>query len=423
MIAVISWHLLSPKLPEYGGKSLDEWMKRTGTGRVVYVSGTGTAPSPARVTFGVRFPKGRSKSDADECRAAMKSMGTNTLPFLQPMLLARDGTIRDRLEPWIKQSSWIEERFPTPLEQRQRAVAAISMLGEDALPFLTGIFEDEQTPADVRAFAAYVFRRYPGRAKGSLKALKTAQRSPDPLLALVSSQATEAIEKGTLAGPPSLQRAASGLIPMARGTEWIYEGHVEWTVPGMASVESTNLHWTAEVIGSYRGRYNAEAAIVRGFVNELAWYTPGQTPALSVLLSVSNCVYWIKVGSQKEAEMTAQELAIAPHNVPRTAELLLEWPLIQGKRWGGDANRTDNFYCWYVEEAKNVQHRVPGFQSYRPVTTYTIAYRTNPDHQLVEIVPDLGFTHYVYGHHGTVASADVRLISFKTPETGAKGAK
>jgi hypothetical protein len=37
-------------------------------------------------------------------------------------------------------------------------------------------------------------------------------------------------------------------------------------------------------------------------------------------------------------------------------------------------------------------------------------------HQILEIAPGVGITRYVFVHHGTVATADVRLVSINLPK-------
>jgi hypothetical protein len=44
------------------------------------------------------------------------------------------------------------------------------------------------------------------------------------------------------------------------------------------------------------------------------------------------------------------------------------------------------------------------------LTVYRSIYRTNPDHVIVDFVPKLGVVRYVYEHHGTVSSVDVKLV-------------
>ena len=87
-----------------------------------------------------------------------------------------------------------------------------------------------------------------------------------------------------------------------------------------------------------------------------------------------------------------------------------------GRTFGGERSarhRPDKWYRWHVEEARCVQLRgVSGIDPARQWREYRIGYRTNPAHVLVYFVPGLGITRYVYRHHGTPASTDVRLIEF-----------
>jgi hypothetical protein len=56
-----------------------------------------------------------------------------------------------------------------------------------------------------------------------------------------------------------------------------------------------------------------------------------------------------------------------------------------------------------IHSLGNAEQGVPGWE---------IAYRTNPDHQLLRLVPGLGIRGFTYEHHGTVASATARLVRY-----------
>ena len=56
---------------------------------------------------------------------------------------------------------------------------------------------------------------------------------------------------------------------------------------------------------------------------------------------------------------------------------------------------------------------VAGLDPGRLWRQYRVAYRTIPGHVLIYFVPGLGITRYVYDHHGTPASTDVRLIAIR----------
>jgi len=205
--------------------------------------------------------------------------------------------------------------------------------------------------------------------------------------------------------------AASCPLPLDRGARWTYEGRVEWTVPGSASVKGAHIRWTCQVVDIIKGP-RARAAIVRGFPGELAWYEPGQPPGFCVLLQVSNRLYRLKTEGEKPARALARQLTKKPRVLPGGVEELLAFPLTVGHKCGRGEPRTDTWYCWCVERVRNQAPAVAGLADKGKMPTYRLAYRTCPDHQLLDIVPGLGIVRFVYNHHGTVASSDVHLISF-----------
>jgi hypothetical protein len=97
--------------------------------------------------------------------------------------------------------------------------------------------------------------------------------------------------------------------------------------------------------------------------------------------------------------------------------VLLELPLQADKRWGGEDGppRQDGWYCWRVETKKLCTLDVIGLPPDEYFSTYSVAFRTNPGHQVMDIVPGVGITHLEYEHHGTVGSEDVRLLRFDPP--------
>ncbi len=201
-------------------------------------------------------------------------------------------------------------------------------------------------------------------------------------------------------------------LPLEKGMRWAYEGKVEWTVMNSTTVFSTNIHWVTDVV-EVMERGAVRASIVRGLPNELAWYEPGRMPGFTVLLSITNHVYRIPASNEQDGKNLARRLINEPYELPSSAEEWLAFPLEKGKRWGEDTDRQDNNYCWYVQGKQVKNLRVKGYPARHPAVVWSLIYRTNPDHQIMEIVAGLGITRYVYAHHGTVASADVRLVSFE----------
>ena len=131
-----------------------------------------------------------------------------------------------------------------------------------------------------------------------------------------------------------------------------------------------------------------------------------------MLASITNHLYKIGVKNEQDGKRLARRLTDGTQKLPPTAQEWLVFPLAKGKRWGGDVEREDYNYCWYVEKGKPMSLRIQGYPAKPPAHVWSLTYRTSPDHQILEFVEGLGITHYVYAHHGTVASADVRLVSF-----------
>jgi len=205
-----------------------------------------------------------------------------------------------------------------------------------------------------------------------------------------------------------LSDSLSAFFPLEKGKKWAYKGMVIWTAPAKGVVESSEIEWTMEVLEVYRGEAGI-AAVVQGFLDELAWYEPGQQPGYSVIFSVDNRVYHLQAKDENDARNSAQRVVFGEQGVPGRDDLLLDLPLEINKRWGGDVEREDGWYCWCVEEWAERLLDIEGAPARVSETVFTLAYRTCPDHQILEFSPCIGILRYVYVHHGTTARADVRL--------------
>jgi hypothetical protein len=215
-------------------------------------------------------------------------------------------------------------------------------------------------------------------------------------------------------------RAAAALapdscpIPLQKGTQWVYEGKVEWTGTGLSGAQTVKIRWIAEVLDVFKGT-NTQAAVVKGFPSELAAYDPSQTPGFTVLLTLSNQMYCISVNGETQARTLALQYSKDPGRVPADVVALFEWPLVVGRKFGQDPVREDSWYCWCVERVSKGPVSGMGFDGDLAQNTYRLAYRTCPDHQLLDLVPGLGVVRFAYTHHGTAASTDVHLVSFNKP--------
>jgi hypothetical protein len=224
------------------------------------------------------------------------------------------------------------------------------------------------------------------------------------------------LSSGLMAAPP-----VPNLIPLEMGNQWTYEGKIETTLAstlsGSPDTYTTNICWVMEIVDSMK-RTNAQAAVICGFPDELPWYEPGHVPGYCVLLNYSNRVYQFKAETKKGAQLIMQEAISQPGKFSRQAQdfnELFQLPLAKDNRWGGDLQREDGWYCWRVEKAQPAKLQVKGYSGNPTVIVYTLAYRTNPEHLLLDIAPGLGITRFIYQHHGTIATVDVHLVSFMHP--------
>jgi len=202
---------------------------------------------------------------------------------------------------------------------------------------------------------------------------------------------------------------------MEVGFEWVYRGQVRWTEVGSRVLEK-ELEWRVRVLEVLR-RKRQVVARLEGWLEDLAWYEPGKHPGTYLLISdpqrglhllgdPAAQALWTRLRTSAAASVSAQDLEEADHLLPPE--------LSEGMTWGDPESlaRRDGLYVRRVESVGTQgleglggwtgPHRAPFFR---------IAYRTHPDHTLVEFVPGLGFTSFTYVHHGTVAECDMRLVA------------
>ncbi len=216
-----------------------------------------------------------------------------------------------------------------------------------------------------------------------------------------------------------------GLIPLQPGTRWVYEADVRWTpVAGekgtqRLGIQSARLRWTNEVLFCVTRR-TARAAVLHRFPTEVLGMDPEVPRNHLVLVETTNQIIQVPARNLSHARQLAKSLADQPMTRVRGRTVLLEKPLRVKQRWGFDDSeedlliraRDDGWYCWHVEAVRANRLSLKSGPSDRDVTSYVIAYRTNPDHQILELTPGIGFTRLEYEHHGTVGEEKVRLIDF-----------
>jgi hypothetical protein len=244
----------------------------------------------------------------------------------------------------------------------------------------------------------------PARANASSKTAIITAVCAVVLIALVIAGCAARFHNDSKSGA-----ADTSLLQLKKGSQFNYVGTLEWTVG--TNVSRTNIDWVMEVVDVVKGE-RAEAAVVRGFLRDLAWYEPGEKPGFTVIASEHNRVY--EISCEDESRARARAETIATKGMDPNAEAWLDLPLKNGKRWEFNPERIDLWYCWYVEDEELRTYAAPGLPTREKARTWSIVYRTAPDHQIFKIADGVGIVGFEYGHHGTVASAKVALSGMKS---------
>jgi hypothetical protein len=198
-------------------------------------------------------------------------------------------------------------------------------------------------------------------------------------------------------------------MPTRAGTTWTYQARVSWAVAGSAKTRDTTLTWTTKILTTIQ-RDSSIVAVVENWPTSLAWWDPSHAPDTTLLVCRNDRVYHLRdgrgEGGSAVAEATSGALSLTSDN------LILVLPLHERMLYGqGPSDRADTFYGWFVEAATPMPLALVRLGASPRDSLYTIAYRTVPDHQIVQFAPRLGITRYSYAHHGTVATASATLVS------------
>ena len=213
---------------------------------------------------------------------------------------------------------------------------------------------------------------------------------------------------------PLRAQSAAGAVPLEPGRTWEYRGSARWAGPDQR-VDSASIQWTMRIL-EVRDGPDRRVALVRGWIQELAWYQPGQVPGYSLLIARGDRLYHLDAADSAAAVQALQRAVEPGATVPEGSELIIDSTLAVGHLYGGTegrGTRSDTFYAWYVESSEPIHPPEAWSAANRKAVQWRLVYRTMPDHQILDLVPWVGVTHYTYGHHGTVADADVALVSVR----------
>ena len=215
----------------------------------------------------------------------------------------------------------------------------------------------------------------------------------------------------------SLQ-AAPDYFPLEKGTFWIYRGETKFLVKnpdvGKNEPKAEVLTWRMEVVDTV-ARDRLFAALIKGAPFDLGWYKPGKERGDYLIVRAGTAAYYLLTGKEAlDAWAKIKDASQSLFEIGQLGEVLIDAPLMEGKVYGGDVgNLASGRYCWIVEGEREFNpKRFPAAGKLVNPHDFTLAYRTNPDHQILDFVPGLGIVGFQYVHHGTLSETDLGLIEF-----------
>lgn len=203
-------------------------------------------------------------------------------------------------------------------------------------------------------------------------------------------------------------------FPGGVGSYWIYKGLVRQQ--GF-KIEEEKIRWRM-TIERVLHRDGATAVVVKRFPDDADWSSNPPAKESMFVLTDDGGLYRI-YSEQGTPDQKFTDTRIATQEFLKDADLLFQWPPTVGAQPGGGTcpDRTDDMYCWVLEEpVQKVSVRgIKGVPS-GSRTSYSLMYRTLPDHTEIDFISGIGVTGYEYHHHGTVADVELRLVEVHLTE-------
>jgi len=200
------------------------------------------------------------------------------------------------------------------------------------------------------------------------------------------------------------------VFPFVTGTTWTYAGTVKWTPEGNHPRSGT-VRWTSEVADAF-DHGDVAAALLKGGVWDLAWWSPEAQAGSYVVLRVRTRYYLIYDNANAIfAAVEESGRRALPSDLEQ--EPWFDAPLKPGRllRPREVAPRNDTRYGWLIANAAPVNVGLTGMKT-ATRSAYVLTYLTLPDEEALTLVPGVGITSFAYVHHGTIAEANVHLVEY-----------
>jgi hypothetical protein len=204
-------------------------------------------------------------------------------------------------------------------------------------------------------------------------------------------------------------------LPLVAGTTWVYRGILKSWDSNAGKVVTVPLAWTMKVDRvCVVGRLTV--AVMQGHPDDVAWGVPEAGPSRYLIVRDGGRYYRL----QPEGPPIVPDSEAALRKLLHREDVVFELPLRLGQEFGREeGTRQPGWHCWVVESAGLARVAAKGLAPDARSTTYRIAYRTAPDHQILDIAEGIGIARFRYVHHGTVDECDLRLVELRRPRAGA----
>lgn len=199
-------------------------------------------------------------------------------------------------------------------------------------------------------------------------------------------------------------------FPLKKGAYWVYYGDVKWTVPNSTDRLEEKITWKMEVERVFQ-RNNIFGYEMQGAPWDLAWYEKGKQPSKYGIIQAGGKFYQTSIETVWRLMDDSDTLAALIDE----KEIFLDTPLVSGKKFcdADSLARPDGMYCWSVGDATQADMtNITGVNSSVNLVEFPIHNATLPDYSMIQFIPGIGITRFVYEHHGTVSDVDVKLIEF-----------
>ena len=195
----------------------------------------------------------------------------------------------------------------------------------------------------------------------------------------------------------ALPALSQDIIPMAKGTTWVYLARVKWAGQG-SDVGTKTLRWTATITDSFHNG-DIEAALLHGGPWDLAWYSPEVKPKDYLIVRIAD-TYYAVMDDTRETLASLKSADASELQEKLANDIWFRVPMqISDDYCAHVQEKTAPFYCWSVEKVTTTHSlRIPGF-SPKAATEYFLSFMTNPDTTTVTLVPGAGIVTYDYEHH------------------------